>query len=109
MPRKSFIAAPPDDPSPTCHWEIIHGDTFDRDEPARAEVEGTGVIPGLMELWASFLFETVHFGSRSLGNGQVEPVALKGFSSFHLWFDGGTEGVWLDGCDDWTAAGRLKR
>src|SRR5688572_10912480 len=46
---------------------------FDREEPPKDEVSGRGFIPGLVELWARFLGETVQGGGS------------RGFSHFALY------------------------
>ena len=55
-------------------WEIWYRDTFDRETPARCEAGGSGIVSGLMELWARHLFETVRLDGSS------------GFSRFSLQF-----------------------
>lgn len=47
------------DPHPSEPWAVIYSDTFDRDTPPRVDVEGTGILEGLRELWARYLFEAV--------------------------------------------------
>ena len=55
------------DPQPQARWCLYYHDSFDRDCLPSLEVEGCGLVPGLMELWV-----------RHLGEGLV------GFSSFNL-------------------------
>jgi hypothetical protein len=94
MARISSLPPDPHDTDPTRPWKIVHRDTFDRSEPASAELSGTnGRINGLVELWAKFLFETVHTGSRSVAGptpGSIAFVefATRGFSEFGLFIDG---------------------
>ena len=54
-------------------WELWYQDTFDPECPRRVEVAGSGLVPGLLALWAHHLLESVG------ANGQV------GFSRFNLW------------------------
>ena len=78
MAKPSTLAPAKDDPRPNARWEVIYRDMFDRSDPARAEVTGRGLVPGLIELWARFLFETVQSGSS------------RGFSEFTLTIEGVT-------------------
>lgn len=56
-------------------WEVWHRDTFDRDCPPRVDARGSGLVSGLQELWARYLFETVTADGK------------RGFSNFHLKYD----------------------
>ena len=71
--KQSALVVPADDPQPSAAWKIQYDDTFDRETPSSVEVAGKGLYPGLVELWARFLFETVQGGS------------MRGFSEFSLW------------------------
>lgn len=53
-------------------WEIWYLDMFDRECPPSIEVQGKGLVRGLMELWARYLLET------------VRPEGWLGFSRFYL-------------------------
>jgi hypothetical protein len=58
---------------------------FDRETPPSVDVNGTGLVAGLKELWARHLGETVQ------ADGHL------GFSRFHLYRDAGhitVEGPW---------------
>lgn len=89
-------------------WAVWYRDTFDRECPPKIEVSGCGLVQGLIELWARYLFETVQ------ADGQL------GFSDFHLkWkrgsisIDGDREGArrlrgWLFGPKDHTYRGYVQ-
>jgi hypothetical protein len=57
------------------NWQIWYQDTFDRDCPRRIEVEGEGLLVGLIALWKRHLFET------------VQEAGWVGFSHFDLWWE----------------------
>jgi hypothetical protein len=59
-------------PAPEAEWELWYRDTFDIECPPNVDVCGRGLVKGLMELWARYLFETVRL------DGSL------GFSRFHL-------------------------
>ena len=59
---------------PQAAWEIWYQDTFDPDCPRRVDLAGHGLVKGLIELWARYLFET------------VQPNGQQGFSRFNLWW-----------------------
>ncbi len=80
------------DPLPDAAWQVWYRDTFDREMPPSIDISGRGLVKGLMELWARYLFETV----RQDGG--------KGFSRFHLMWAG--RQVVIDG--DWQGAIRLR-
>ena len=96
MTKSSAIAPTPDDPHRDARWNIVYCDTFDRECPPSVEVEGRGLVPGLIELWARFLFETVQTVS-SNRNGTVAQLPSRGFSEFALSVDGVACGVSLRG------------
>jgi hypothetical protein len=50
---------------------------FDRECPPSVDVSGRGLVHGLTELWARYLFET------------VRPDGSEGFSRFRLWWGRG--------------------
>ena len=81
------------DPAPEAEWEVWYRDTFDRECPPSVDVHGRGLGKGLIELWARYLFET------------VRPGGKKGFSRFHLRWDGG----WADIDGSWKGATRLRK
>lgn len=83
---------PLSDPAPELEWEVWYRDTFDRECPPSVDVRGRGLARGLMELWARHLFET------------VRPGGSRGFSRFHLRWEGG----WTDIDGDWAGAVRLR-
>lgn len=56
------------------HWTIWYQDMFDLACPRQHEVEGRGLIDGLIALWVRHLFET------------VRPEGQLGFSRFNLWW-----------------------
>lgn len=73
------------DAATEAEWEVWYVDTFDRECPPSVDVHGRGLVAGLIELWARFLFET------------VQPGGGRGFSRFHLRWEGkhvGIEGDW---------------
>jgi hypothetical protein len=80
------------DPDPEARWEVWYRDTFDRECPPRMDVRGRGLVEGLMELWARYLFET------------VRPGGGQGFSRFHLRY--GEVGIDIVGM--WEGAARLR-
>jgi hypothetical protein len=82
------------DPAPETEWQVWYRDTFDLECPPSVDVSGCGLVSGLMELWARYLFETV------LPNGGT------GFSRFYLWWDGG-RAIGIEG--SWQGATRLRR
>ncbi len=55
-------------------WTLWYEDTFDRACPRQIEMTGRGLVQGLIELWARYLFET------------VRPDGRLGFSRFNLWW-----------------------
>ena len=81
------------DPAPEAEWEVWYRDTFDRECPPSIDVNGRGLGKGLIELWARYLFET------------VRPGGKKGFSRFHLRWEGG----WADIDGSWKGATRLRK
>ncbi|MBA3397744.1 MAG: hypothetical protein H0T89_34285 [Deltaproteobacteria bacterium] len=54
-------------------WEIIAGDTFDRESPPTVDARGTGLQAGLRELWR-----------RTLSEG-IRDSSSKTFTDFELW------------------------
>jgi hypothetical protein len=84
---------PRQDPLPEVEWEVWYRDTFDLECPPSVDIEGRGLVQGLAELWARFLFET------------VRPGGAKGFSRFHLRW--GASGTVIDG--SWKGATRLRQ
>lgn len=83
MAKVSALVPAADDPQPTLQWELIYSDRFDRESPASVEVEGRGLVPGLAELWARFLFETVQVATGHR-DGVIEDIPSRGFSEFML-------------------------
>lgn len=83
MARQSALSPPPDDPDPALRWQVISRDTFDRDAEASVEIEGVGLVPGLAELWARFLAETVQTAS-TWSDGQVVEHPVRGFIELRL-------------------------
>jgi hypothetical protein len=78
-------------------WSVLYDDSFDRDCPTSVEVSGRGLVTGLRELWARYLFETVQ------ANGG------RGFSRFSLRWSGGylsAEAYWTG---KWDGARRLRQ
>lgn len=71
-----FLSKEPSDPAPDAEWQVWYRDAFDLECPPSVDVSGRGLAQGLMELWARYLFET------------VRPGGGKGFSRFHLWWQG---------------------
>lgn len=104
MPRQSELVVAADDPRPALRWEVIYSDRFDREMPPSVEVEGRGLVPGLAELWARFLFETVQVASFHR-DGAVEEIPSRGFSEF--WLSGKGLRVEIDG--SLVGAHRLKQ
>jgi hypothetical protein len=92
---KLFALLPPSSPTPASQepaqpepgadvaWKMWYTDTFDREMPPQVETAGRGLIAGLGELWARFLFET------------VQPEGPLGFSRFHIQSDVGN--IEIDG------------
>lgn len=80
------------DPAPEAEWQVWYRDTFDRECPPSVDVSGRGLVRGLMELWARYLFET------------VRPDGSRGFSRFHLRW----EGMRTDIQGSWEGAVRLR-
>jgi len=76
---------------------VLYDDSFDRDAPSSVEVSGCGLVQGLRELWARYLFET------------VQPDGARGFSHFSLkWREGYvTADAYWDG--QWDGAKRLRQ
>jgi hypothetical protein len=70
-------------------WEVWYRDTFDRECPPRLEVRGQGLVEGLVELWARYLFESID-----------------GFSQFSLRWKGQ---AWIEIAGDVTGARRLRQ
>ncbi|MBA2538373.1 MAG: hypothetical protein H0V17_01955 [Deltaproteobacteria bacterium] len=83
MTKTTELVAAVDDPQPGLHWEVIYRDTFDRECPPSVEVEGQGLVRGLAELWARFVFETIQLASTNR-DGRLEQVPTRGFSEFSL-------------------------
>ncbi len=83
MTKQSELAPAPDDPQPALRWRVLYDDRFDRETPTGVEVEGAGLVPGLAELWARFLFETVQTAS-TWSDGRIEEIPSRGFSEFAL-------------------------
>ncbi len=102
--KASALAPAADDPRPALQWEVIYSDRFDRETPPSAEVGGLGLVPGLAELWARFLFETVQVASAHR-DGVVEAIPSRGFSEFTL----SGEGVQLELDGSLAGALRLKQ
>lgn len=75
-------------------WEIWYQDTFDRECPRQVDVAGVGLVKGLIELWARYLFETVQT------DGQ------KGFSRFNLWWK--QKGQSIEVIGEWEGLTRLR-
>jgi hypothetical protein len=104
MAKQSELVVAADDPRPALQWEVIYSDRFDRETSPSVEVEGRGLVPGLAELWARFLFETVQVASFHR-DGAVEEIPSRGFSEF--WLSG--EGLRLEIDGSLVGAHRLKR
>lgn len=82
------------DPAPSAAWELWYQDLFDRECRRQMEANGQGLVPGLAELWARHLFETV------LADGQ------KGFSHFNLWWRQKQKSIEINGA--WDGMVRLR-
>lgn len=82
------------EPVPEAQWEIWYQDTFDRESPRGIDAAGSGLVEGLIELWARHLFET------------VQPDGGQGFSRFNLWWVQGRRSLDITG--DWTGQTRLR-
>ncbi len=91
-PKQTTLRAAADDPQPTLTWEVVYTDTFDRRAPPSIDVAGAGLVPGLVELWARYLFESVKASGR-------------GFSRFCLATSARSQ-ISIDG--DFNVARRLK-
>jgi hypothetical protein len=76
LPQRSRSEASLRDPLPHAEWEVWYRDTFDRESPPQRDVSGRGLVKGLIELWARYLFETIRPGGRT------------GFSRFHMRWEG---------------------
>jgi hypothetical protein len=63
---------PSNEPYPDDLWDLWYCDTFDHDSEPSLELDGFGLVIGLSELWARYLFET------------IQPDGREGFSSFSL-------------------------
>ncbi len=63
------------EPGTDIEWDVWYEDLFDRDCDPRIDVRGKGLVKGLMELWARYMFEAV--GSKG----------ERGFSRFHLTYN----------------------
>jgi hypothetical protein len=79
-------------PASSDSWALWYQDTFDQDSSPSIEMRGQGLVNGLLELWARYLFETV------LADGQ------RGFSHFHLRW----EQVQIDIQGGWQGSRRLR-
>ena len=73
------------DPFPEAEWEIWYQDTFDRECPRSIDVSGTGLVEGLVQLWARHLFSTVHSSG------------FRGFSRFNLFWKQEKKSIQLEG------------
>jgi len=85
------------EPHATEPWTVLCDDSFDRDTPTSVDVSGCGLVQGLRELWARYLFET------------VQADGVRGFSHFSLkWREGyvSADAYW-DG--QWEGARRLRQ
>ena len=76
-------------------WKVWWEDMFDRETPPSVEVTGRGLVQGLMELWARYLFET------------LQPNGWEGFSRFWLWWKQGCRSIKIIG--DREGATRLRK
>jgi hypothetical protein len=65
-------------PAEEIEWKVWHEDQFDRECPPNVETSGRGLVGGLTELWRRFLFES------------IQPGGGRGFSRFHLSWEGGS-------------------
>ena len=82
------------DPS-EAEWDVRWEDMFDRETPPSVEVRGRGLVKGLIELWARYLFET------------LQPNGWEGFSRFWLWWRQGGKSIKIVG--DKEGATRLRK
>ena len=106
MARVSSLVPAADDPAPGVAWEIIYSDNFDRECPPSTEITGRGVIPGLVELWARFLFETVKLAQTRSADGVWTDVGTHGFADFYIQFaDAPSETI----AGNWDHAVQIKR
>ena len=62
------------DPIARAEWNLWYQDNFDRECPRQIDQSGTGLINGLIALWARHLYET------------IQPTEFLGFSRFNLWW-----------------------
>ena len=69
-------------------WQIWYQDTFDRETPRKVEVEGQGLVDGLVELWSRHLKETVTASGGS------------GFSRFNLWWKQEATSIVIEGSQE---------
>ena len=67
------------------NWQVWYQDTFDRECPRQIEVEGQGLLAGLIELWTRHLSETVQ------ANG------FRGFARFNLWLNDVNQSIVIEG------------
>lgn len=86
------------DPWAPVEWEIWHRDTFDREEPSACVARGVGLTKGLVQLWARYLFETVHQVSEFDGKRMITRWLPGGFSELSLHWAG--RRVEIGGDDD---------
>ena len=103
--RVSSLAPATDDPAPDLTWEIIYCDNFDRECPPSTEITGRGVVPGLVELWTRFLFETVKLSQSRSADGVWTDVGTHGFADFYLQF-AGARSESIEG--DWNHAAQIR-
>ena len=82
------------DPAREASWQVWYQDMFDRECPRQVEVSGQGLTPGLMELWARHLFETVGADGK------------EGFNRFDLWWEQEKKSVNIVG--SWKGMVRLR-
>ncbi|MBI3468296.1 MAG: hypothetical protein HY000_35275 [Planctomycetes bacterium] len=95
-PATARLVNQPPDPDADAAWELWYRDSFDRECPPQCELSGCGLVRGLMELWARYLFESIRL------DGQ------KGFSHFHLWSNNRRIDI-LEKFDDTAGQVRLRR
>lgn len=65
---------PEGDPITQAEWNFWYQDNFDLECPRQLDKTGRGLIEGLIELWASHLYET------------IQPTGYLGFDRYNLWW-----------------------
>jgi hypothetical protein len=83
------------DPAPEAKWTLWYQDLFDRECPRQVEMQGWGILQGLVELWTRHLFESVSVDGE------------KGFSRFNLWWENEKKSITING--DWQGMQRLRK